>query len=70
MENYLKKKLIIIIIAFILFVTGVTFLVLTFVKPDNNKFLWLALGFTFAANFLIVFANVFIRPKELKTKKK
>ena len=69
MENYLKKKLIFIIIAFILFVAGVTFLVLSFVKPNNNMFLWLALGFTFAANFLIIFANVVIRPKELKTKK-
>ena len=70
MESYLKKKLIFIIIAFIFFVAGVTFLVLTFTKPDNNKFLWLALLCTFIANFLIIFANVVIRPKELKTKKK
>ena len=68
MESILKKKLIVITIAFLFFIAGVTFLILTFLKPDKGYFLWLALGCTAIANFLIAFANVVIRPKEIKTK--
>lgn len=65
-KNILKKKLIFIIIAFIIFIAGVTFLVLSFTVPNKPVYLWLALLFTALANFIIVFANVFIRPKNRK----
>ena len=66
MENIIKKKLIFIAVAFVFFCIGVTFLVLSFVKPGKMLYLMLALGFTFLANFIIVFANVVIRPKNKK----
>lgn len=69
MDSIIKKKLIFIVIAFIFFIAGVTFLILTFTKP-SNLFLGLALGFTALANFTIILANVLFRPKkEIKTKK-
>ena len=69
--EYYKSKfksiyLPVIIIAFIIFIAGVTFLVLSFTVPNKPVYLWLALLFTALANFIIVFANVFIRPKNRK----
>lgn len=65
MDKYIKLKLVFVAIAFILFVVGVTCLVLSFIKP-GKIYLLLALGFTAFANFVIVFANVVIRPKNKK----
>ena len=64
----MNKEKILMIICLVLFLAGVTALVLNFIYTETNLFLMIALGCIGVANILLFISNIITRKKEKKIK--